>query len=40
MARYRKKLSKRRSKRLFSKTAMRTNKRNLSPKVMRGGLRL
>ena len=40
MARYRKKIPRKRSKSLFRKTAMRTNKRNLSPKVMRGGIRL
>lgn len=37
---YRKKMSKRRSKRSFRKGAMRSPKINTSPKPMRGGIRL
>lgn len=36
----RKRMSKRKSKKLFSKTASRTHKKNVSPAVMRGGIRL
>lgn len=36
----RKKITKKRSKRLFTKTASRTNKRNSPRTVMRGGIRL
>jgi len=34
------KMSRKKSKRLFSKTASRTNKRNVGPRPMRGGIRL
>lgn len=37
---YRNKMEKGRSKRLFSRTADRTHKKNLGRTVMRGGLRL
>jgi len=37
---YRKKLSSKGSKRLFSKTASKTNIKNLRGKPMRGGIRL
>jgi len=37
---YRKKMSKRNSKRSFSKHASRTHRKNLSPAPMRGGIRL
>lgn len=37
---YRKKLSRKGSKRLFSATAMRTKSRNVDPRPMRGGIRL
>lgn len=37
---YRKKMSKRRSKKLFRKTADRTHRKNLNTSPMRGGLRL
>lgn len=37
---FRKKLSNKGSKRLFSKTANKTHKRNLHTTVMRGGIRL
>lgn len=37
---YRQKLKKRRSKRLFSKTARKINKKNLRDRPMRGGFRL
>jgi len=37
---YRQKLSKKGSKRLFSKTASKTNSKNLRAKPMRGGIRL
>lgn len=40
MARYRKKVSKKKSKKVFSKTAARTNKKNLNDRPMRGGIRL
>jgi hypothetical protein len=36
----RKKLTKKRSRRLFSKTAKRVHKKNYKPRVMRGGIRL
>lgn len=36
----RKKLTKVGSKRLFKKTALKTDKRNLTPAPMRGGIRL
>lgn len=36
----RKPVSKRRDKRIFSKTANKTKKINVEPKVMRGGIRL
>ena len=36
----RKKLTKAGSKRLFKKTALKTDKRNLSTQPMRGGIRL
>lgn len=36
----RKKLSRPTSKRLFSKTASKTHKKNVSPAPMRGGIRL
>jgi len=36
----RKKLSRGKSRRLFSKTAGRTHKKNVSPAPMRGGIRL
>jgi hypothetical protein len=36
----RQKLSKRGSKKMFTKGAMRTNKRNILPNPMRGGIRL
>jgi len=36
----RKKVSRKGSKRLFSKTASRTNKKNVIAKPMRGGIRL
>nr|QJB19070.1 MAG: hypothetical protein [Microvirus sp.] len=39
MAKFRKKLSRKGSKRLFSKTAKRVNKKNVRPMVMRGGIR-
>ncbi len=37
---YRKKIQRKRSKRLFRKTAVRTHKKNVSPRPMRGGIRL
>lgn len=37
--RKRMKLSKKRSKKLFSKTASRVHTKNVRPKVMRGGIR-
>lgn len=40
MARKRKKLSRRASKRSFRKGASRTHKKNISPRPMRGGIRL
>lgn len=36
----RKRVNKRRDKRIFSKTANKTKKINVEPKVMRGGIRL
>lgn len=36
----RRRLSKGRSKKMFRKTAMRTNRRNVQSYVMRGGIRL
>lgn len=36
----RSKLSKNKSKKLFSKTASKTHKKNVSPAPMRGGIRL
>lgn len=36
----RRRVSKRRDKRIFSKTANKTKKINVEPKVMRGGIRL
>lgn len=36
----RRKMKKRQSKRLFSRTAQKVNRRNLQPKPMRGGYRL
>lgn len=36
----RKRVSRRKSKRIFSRTARRVHKKNLSGKVMRGGIRL
>lgn len=38
--RKRKKISKKRSKSLFSKTASRTNKKNITHNPMRGGIRM
>lgn len=40
MARYRKKMSRRNSKRYFKKTANRTNVKNIRPRPQRGGIRL
>lgn len=37
---YRRKMGRSNSKRLFSKTASRTHKRNFDHRVMRGGIRL
>jgi len=37
---YRKKMGKRRSKKLFSKTASRTHRKNIRSGSMRGGIRL
>ncbi len=37
---YRRKMSKRRSRRLFKKTGSRTHRKNISPRPMRGGIRL
>jgi len=37
---YRKKMKKRKSKKLFSKTASRTHKKNIRNRPMRGGIRL
>ncbi len=37
---YRKKMRRGRSKRMFSKTASRTHRKNVSPRPMRGGIRL
>jgi len=37
---YRKKMRRRQSKKLFSRTASRTNRRNMPRRVMRGGIRL
>lgn len=34
------KMGRKRSRRLFSKTATRVNRKNISPRVMRGGIRL
>lgn len=36
----RSKMNKRKSKRLFSKTASKTHKKNVTPAPMRGGIRL
>lgn len=36
----RKRMSRGKSKRLFSKTASKTNRKNVSPRPMRGGIRL
>lgn len=38
--RKRNRMSKRKSKKLFRKTAGRTHKKNLAPQPMRGGIRL
>lgn len=40
MAKMRKRMSKKKSKRLFAKTGLRTHKKNVSPRPMRGGIRL
>jgi len=40
MSKYRKKVSKRRSSKLFTKGAMRINKKNVQARPMRGGIRL
>ncbi len=40
MSRYRQRVSRRRSKKLFSKTASRTRQKNLRAIPMRGGFRL
>lgn len=40
MSRKRKKLSKAKSRKIFKKGARRINKKNISPKPMRGGIRL
>lgn len=37
---YRKKMSRRKSKRLFSRTASKVNKKNYKASPMRGGIRL
>lgn len=37
---YRKKMGRKRSRKLFRKTASRTHARNISPRPMRGGIRL
>ncbi len=37
---YRKKMRKSRSKRLFRATASKTHRKNISPRPMRGGIRL
>jgi len=37
---YRKKMGRRKSRRLFTKTARRTHKKNLTTGPMRGGIRL
>ncbi len=37
---YRSKMRKGKSKRLFRKTASRTHRKNVSPRPMRGGIRL
>jgi len=36
----RKKMPMKKSKKLFSRTASKTNKKNISPRPMRGGIRL
>ena len=38
--RRRKKLTKRKSKKLFSKTAVKVHRRNANHRIMRGGIRL
>lgn len=40
MAKYRSRMSRKKSKRLFKKTANRTHKRNVAGPCMRGGTRL
>lgn len=40
MAGRRKKLGKRKSKRMFSKTALMTHRKNVRPRPQRGGIRL
>lgn len=37
---HREKMSRRRDSRIFRRTAVRTKKCNISPKIMRGGIRL
>lgn len=40
MSKYRKEMSNKNSKKLFTKTAQKTNKKNYAAKPMRGGTRL
>lgn len=40
MSKFRKRIPRKKSKRIFSRTARKVNKKNISPMPMRGGIRL